>query len=195
MNLTKILTVVFFAISLALAAYLVRSVYNDIQWEKTVGIAEAKVIQKLEMIRAAQLAYQAGNGKYTSDWDKLIDYVQNGTIYITNRKEIIIPLEYGEDSVIVQIDTLGKINVQDSLFKDDDYPGFDSKQLSYVPDTDKKFQLWADEINKSGVMVDVVEVVDPDPVDKTRKEDSDFKNRRPLRFGSRTEVTTAGNWE
>ncbi|MGI9544625.1 MAG: hypothetical protein ACR2MX_15290 [Cyclobacteriaceae bacterium] len=195
MNLTKILTVVFFAISLALAAYLVRSVYNDIQWEKTVRIAEDKVIQKLEMIRAAQLAYQAGNGKYTSDWDKLIDYVENGTIYITNRKEIIIPLEYGEDSVIVQIDTLGSVNVKDSLFKSTEYPGFDAKQLAYVPDSDKKFQLWADEINKSGVMVDVVEAVDPDPIDKTRKEDSDFKNRRPLRFGSRTEVTTAGNWE
>jgi len=67
--------------------------------------------------------------------------------------------------------------------------------LALAPDSDKKFEIWADEINKSGVTVDVIEVVDPDPIDKTRKDDSDFKNRRRLRFGSRTEITTAGNWE
>ena len=44
-------------------------------------------------------------------------------------------------------------------------------------------------------MIDVIEVRDTDPVDPTRKEDNDGRNRKPLRFGSRTDVTTSGNWE
>ena len=44
-------------------------------------------------------------------------------------------------------------------------------------------------------MVDVVEVRDVAPVNPNRNEENEAKNRKPLRFGSRTDVTTAGNWE
>ena len=44
-------------------------------------------------------------------------------------------------------------------------------------------------------MVDVLEVIDPCPADPTRKESNDNRKRKYLRFGSRDEVTTTGNWE
>jgi hypothetical protein len=72
---------------------------------------------------------------------------------------------------------------------------FQANRLPYVPDSENQFKIWADKINKSGVMVDVIEVIDPAPVDPTRREDNEIKNRKPLRFGSRTDVTTSGNWE
>jgi hypothetical protein len=37
-------------------------------------------------------------------------------------------------------------------------------------------------------------VRDVDPIDKSRKEDSEIKNRKPLRFGSKSEITISGNW-
>jgi hypothetical protein len=152
---------------------------------------EAKVIDKLIQVREAEMAYLVANGTFTSDWDKLISFVDTGAIYITERKETIITLDYGADSLYVEIDTLGAVGVKDSLFG----PEFDPKILPFVPDSDKKFLIWADEIEKSGVMIDVIEVIDPAPVDPTRKEENEIKNRKPLRFGSRTDVTTAGNWE
>ena len=191
MNLTKILTIVFYLVSVALAAFLVRSIAHDIQEEKRISAAEQKVRDKLMMIRSAEISYQAANGQFTSDWNRLISFVDTGKIYLTERKETIIQLDYGADSVVVDIDTLGSVAVLDSLFGSD----FDPQTLPLVPDSDKKFNIWADKINKSGVMVDVIEVVDPDPVDASRRESNDIKNRKPLRFGSRTEVTTAGNWE
>lgn len=191
MNVTKILTIVFYLVSIGLAYFLVSGIANDIEQEKVIRSVEAKVINKLMQIREAQQAYRSVNGAFTSDWDKLVNFVDTGVLYITERKETIIQLDYGADSVYVEIDTLGSVQVRDSLFSSD----FQVDRLPYVPDSDKKFLIWADKINKSGVMVDVIEIIDPDPVDPTRNEENEIKNRKPLRFGSRTDVTTAGNWE
>lgn len=191
MNITKILTIVFYLVSIGLAYFLVSGIANDIKQEKIIQAVEAKVIDKLMKIREAEIAYQVANGAFTSDWNKLTSFVDTGVIYITERKETIIHLDYGADSVHVDIDTLGSVPVKDSLFSAD----FQVDQLPLVPDSDQRFKIWADKINKSGVMVDVIEVVDPAPVDPTRDEENEIKNRKPLRFGSRTDVTTAGNWE
>ena len=191
MNVTKILTIVFYLVSIGLAYFLVSGIANDIEQEKVIKTVEAKVINKLMQIREAQQAYRSVNGAFTSDWDKLVNFVDTGVLYITERKETIIQLDYGADSIYVEIDTLGSVQVRDSLFSSD----FQVNRLPYVPDSDKKFLIWADKINKSGVMVDVIEIIDPDPVDPTRNEENEIKNRKPLRFGSRTDVTTAGNWE
>lgn len=76
-------------------------------------------------------------------------------------------------------------------------PNTNISQLSVIPLTNPpaKFDLFADRIEKNRLMVNVVEVRDSKPVDPKRKEDNEANNLKPLRFGSRTEVTTAGNWE
>ena len=58
--------------------------------------------------------------------------------------------------------------------------------------------LWqgvAGKIEKGGVSVNVVEVKNPKPIDPDRNESNDANINKPLRFGSRTSITTAGNWE
>ena len=194
MNLTKILTYVFLVIAIGLAAYLVNLIYSDIESKRRIAEIEARVVEKLKMIRAAEIAYQAVHGQYTSDWDKLISFINDGKIYVVERREEIIPLDYGADSLYVHVDTLDAVNVRDSLFSRTKYPDLIIEELPLIPESDKKFEIFADKITKSGVTVDVIEVRDIDPIDKTRKEDSEIKNRKPLRFGSRTEITTSGNW-
>lgn len=158
---------------------------------------EADIIDQLMMIRDAQVAYKAVNGSYTSDWDKLLNFVDSGQFYILEKKEFIITLDYGADSTYVEVDTLGTVSVKDSVFTKDKYPDFDLNTLAYVPGIEPptKFNMWADKINKAGLMVDVLEVWNPSPVDPARDEESEYNTRKPLRFGSRTSVTTAGNWE
>src|SRR5690606_12575484 len=156
MNLTKILTVVFILISLGLAYFLTDSIKTDIEEEGRIANIEARIINKLKMIRDAQVAYQAVHGNYTSDWDKLISFVDTGRIYITQRREQIITLEYGADSVVVEIDTLGTVSVMDSLFSKEKFPNFNLQSLPNVPgNEEKRFEIFADELNKGGVNVDV----------------------------------------
>lgn len=201
MNLvSKIFTVVFILVSVILAYLLFDSIKTSIDEEQRIQLLEGKIIDQLKMIREAQDAYQAVNGTYTSDWEKLTNFIDSGSFYIIDRKETIITLDYGADSIFVELDTLGTISVMDSVFTSAKYPKFDLARLAYVPVGEPgwenvKFQMWADKIDKSGVMVNVLEVWNPKPVDPTRKDDDTRNSRRPLRFGSRTNVSTAGNWE
>ncbi len=106
MKLTKILTIVFFVISIGLAYYLYSRIKFSIDEEARIKRIEAKVIERLVMIREAQNAYQSVNREYAKDWDKLIDFIQNGTFYIIERTEEIITLDYGADTSIFHYDTL-----------------------------------------------------------------------------------------
>ena len=58
-----------------------------------------------------------------------------------------------------------------------------------------KFDIFVKKIDRNGVMVDVIEVKDPKPLNPARKESNEQKARKPLRFGSRFDVSTSGNWE
>jgi hypothetical protein len=190
MSKTKIFSIVFFLAAVVIAYFFVRSISDDIQRQKKIKREEARVIEKLKLIRSGLIAYQRANGQYTSDWDKLINFIDSGSFYITERSETIIPRDYGGDSVIINVDTLGTVGVYDSLYAD--LPNFQLKNLPYKPGTQTKFNIFADKIVKGSVKVDVFEVSDPNPINPKRREDD---NEDALRVGSKTEVTTAGNWE
>lgn len=196
MQKTKIVSFLFLIIAIGLAVYLVNSIYTSISETERIAKAEAQVIDKLVMIREAQVAYQAVNGEYTSDWGKLKSFIDTGRFYITNRIEHITIEAYGAETVEVEIDTIGTVLVMDSVFTDEKYPTFDLATLEFVPTQgEAKFAMYADKINKSGLTVDVVEVKNTAPVNPMRKEDNESRTKKPLRFGSKTSITTAGNWE
>lgn len=195
MNPTKILTIVLFLVSIGLGYYLFNSIKFKIDEEENIAKSEARVINKLKMIRDAQLAFMGVNGKYTGSWDSLLSFIDTGKIFLTQRREETKLLEYGVEETTVFVDTLGSILVKDSLFSPTTYPNFSLSTLPIIPGTDAKFEMWASKINKGGVMVDVVEVRDTKPVDPRRKESNEANIKKPLRFGSKTSITTAGNWE
>ncbi len=261
---TRILSITFLAVAFYLGYYLFDSIKSVIDQEKEIQRVESSIIEKLKLVRDAEVAFQKVHGKYTSDWDSLISFLDSGTIYITERKEEIIQKEYGAEEVIVNIDTVGTMSAKEYVFtelnlvtagdtgivtnlnidlgdkitinynlynlrtedrlfkvrspyegqitklyvKEGDrvnrgdniadvikykYPiNMDVTRLPYVPGSNKKFEIFADEINRSGVTVDVFEVKDPDPINPARQKND---NEKALRVGSRIDVTIAGNWE
>jgi hypothetical protein len=75
-------------------------------------------------------------------------------------------------------------------------PNIDLSKLGEVPYMPgKMLSIFVGKVDKSGLMVDVIEVVDPAPADRSRKESNEIKTRKPLRFGSRLDAATGGNWE
>ncbi|HOO10191.1 MAG TPA: hypothetical protein PKW06_09650 [Cyclobacteriaceae bacterium] len=268
MNLTKILTFVLFGISIYLGYYLYSGVQKTVDDRKMIEKKEAAVIEKLKLIREAEKAFQEVNGRYTSNWDSLLDFVKHGQVAIVERREELIQKEYGGEDVIVHIDTLGftaakerifkqtfnvtaadngtfmgyKVKVGDRAVKNQrgyalkvgdktteppfiengfissltplnvgdkvnkgqilmtiwDYkfnPNVDLERIAYKPGTDTKFDIFVGKVDRGGIMVDVIEVKDPSPDSPFRSEANEAKNRKPLRFGSRTDVSTSGNWE
>lgn len=268
MNLTKILSYVFLAISLGLAYYLFRSIKTTIDTREAIAKTEAAVIEKLEIIREAEKVFYEQFGRYTSNWDSLTTFIQSGEVPIVVRKETITQLGYGRDSVTVSFDTIGYNSAYDRIFKAshsvtaadsgrfiryyvsngdsayknapayrmtsargaDDHafresgiissitplspgdrltkgqllisywnyrfnPNIDIANLSKVPGSGATFDIYTGFTNRSGTRVAVIEVRDPDPINPARSESNEAKNRQPLRFGSRNDVSLSGNWE
>ena len=177
-----------------LAFFLVSRIKYSIDEEARINAAEDKVIEKLKMIRDAQIAFQSVNGKFANEWDSLLNFVENGNIFLIQRREETVLLDYGAEETTLYLDTLGSVTVIDSLFSS--IPNFKASNLIFVPGYENvKFEIWASKIEKGGVEVDVVEVRNPKPFDPNRKEANEANINKPLRFGSRTSITTAGNWE
>ncbi len=194
MNNIKLYTYGTLLLAAGLAFYLVNSIKYSIDEEARINKAESKVIERLKLIREAQIAFQSVNGKYASEWDTLYNFIENGEIFLIQRREETVLLDYGAEETTLYLDTLGSISVIDSLFSS--IPNFIASDLINVPGySDTQFEIWASKIEKGGVQVDVVEVRNPKPFDPDRNEDNEANINKPLRFGSRTSITTAGNWE
>ena len=191
MNLTKILTITFFLLAVLVGYFLYDGINATIEEGKEIERVENMVKAKLSLIRDAQIVHQSVVGDYADTWEKLIAFADTGVIYLIQRREEITMLAYQQEKSEFFYDTLGSVLVKDSLFA----PGFDVTSLPELPHSPGKyFSLYAKDSIRSGVSVDYIEVVDTYPFDRTRKDDSEIENRRPLRFGSRTDITTSGNW-
>lgn len=268
MNLTKTISYVLLIVSLSLAYYLYHSVHSTIKFRESIHATEAKIIKKLEIIREGEKIYLEQYGRYTSNWDSLITFIQAGVVPITVRTEKVIPLTYGADSIYVRVDTIGSVSVREKIFKktytvnaadDGVFMGYEAKlgdqvlkgaksyklkagdrvneytflengkinsmarlqtgssvtkgqplitfweyafdpntdvsELNIVPGSQKAFDIYADKIERNNVKVPVIEVKDPAPINPERSEGNEAKNRKPLRFGSRSDVSLGGNWE
>jgi hypothetical protein len=115
MGLTKILSAFFLIVAIGLAFFLGYRIKYKIDDDKRIERQEKMVINKLKLIRDAEVAYLSVNRKYTGDFDTLINFIDTGHIYMTQRNEEIITKQYGAEEVIVTIDTIGKVSVKDSV--------------------------------------------------------------------------------
>jgi hypothetical protein len=270
MTLTRILTVVLFLVSLLLAYFLYSGIQTVVDDRARIEATETAVIEKLRLIREAEMLYQDQLGRYTSNWDSLARFIETGKVPILQRREEIKQKAYGGEEVIVHVDTLGFISAKERIFKKNytmnavesgtlvafkvkagdrvsknqksytlkaldgaikeppfvengvidslagvqkgesvvkgkgliyysNYifnPNIDLAKLGEVPGSPGlKFNIVTKRIDRNGLMVDVIEVKDPKPANPARRESNEQKTRKPLRFGSQTDVSTAGNWE
>lgn len=193
MTLTRILSIVFLISAFTLGYFLYKSVDDVMQQEKLIIATEARIIEKLQMLRDAQGAYLATNGVYAGNWNDLKKFIQEGKIWLVQRTETTKLLEYGKEEITVQYDTLGSVNVIDSLFNERKYPNFNIDNMHIVPGSGgKQFEFFADKVERTQREIPVFEIRDPDPINPKRRLNN---KEKALRVGSRTDSSTSGNWE
>ncbi len=208
MTKTRLVSLLLIPVILLLAYGLFAGIKSSIDLAEEITASEKRVQQKLMMIRSAQKAHLSKYNNYASTWDSLTLFLKSDTIYETQKREIITPRSQddplfwtGTDSIRVEIDTINASIARQALFPIEQYPNFEPANLRYIPGTDnKEFDMYVAEIERSGTRVDVIEVVDRYPYDRRRYDEKNGEinpnpKRMYLRFGSRNEVTTAGNWE
>lgn len=189
-----IIQIVLGALSIVLAVLIYRGIMFPIKFNREVDTRKAFVVERLKDIRSAQLAFRNVNGYYTSDFDSLIMFINEGKIPI-------IRLEADPDDTTFTkqiIDTVGYATIIDSIFKNRE--NFNVNEIKFIPFSGKKeFELNAGTTIRGGVTVNVVEVFAANKYWLKDKLDDMIKfNMNPedgLRFGSMTDPTTDGNWE
>ncbi len=203
---TRLFTFALVPLILFLAYMLFSGIKGKIDLDESIKRSEARTIEKLKLIREAQKLFLSNNGRYTANWDSLMNFVLNDTFYIVEKKEIIEPrkpndplLYTNTDSIRIQIDTIGFNMVRDYLYPKEKYPKLNVDSLPYItgkPGMDgHKYEMFAGEVLKGNILVKVVEVVDKHPLDRSRNDESKNPRRWYLRFGSKTDVSVSGNWE
>lgn len=155
------------------------SIAEPVRYNKEVDRREAAVIERLSIIKEAQLAFRDVNGRFSDNFNELVSFMKNDSL------QVMVAYGDKDDSTTVYMEVMQKISVRDSLFRD-----IDIDQVRYVPFLDKvEFKIAAGETEQSGVKLPTFEVVDPQPFSKTRQ-----KEKNPLRVGDLNSADYAGNW-
>lgn len=206
-NFKPILHIILWAMIAFLGYLTFMSVYGELKFNELKEKRYAIVIEKLKDIRDAQLAYRQVNGKFTDNFDELVQFVDTGKFTITQRRDTTVVDEeatkrfhgvttYKEK---VLIDTLGFVPVKDSLFGAD--PRYKTMMDVPVGKPGSKFTLKAGFLDKIPVFeasVDksiLLDGEDPNLIAKEKQVVSvDGVNGPKLMVGSMDEVKTNGNW-
>ncbi len=207
------LLVVLWALIIYLAYINVKSIYEPLQFNKIKNKRYAVVIENLKDLRNSQLAHRQVTGKFQSNFENLVKFIDTAQFTITQRRDSSIvdkelTRSYGGVTTykdIIVIDTLGFVPVKDSLFKNSDR----YKTMINLPEgagePGAKFQMEAGFVERNNVKIPVFEVkVDKAVILYDQNKDLiaqekevvsvDGVNGPTLKVGSMNEVNTNGNW-
>ena len=194
----------------ALAYLIWESIQTPIRFNKEKDQRYAATIQRLKDIRTAQLAFKDEYGRFTANFDSLIQFVEKDSMKLVKAIGSIpddllaqgwteaVALKEG----IITRDTI-KIAIKDTLFADDFIPA----NLRYVPFTDQAiFEIATATIMSGSVNVNVFEAkvhnnillkgLDEQLIINLNDRMKTAKNFPGVKVGDINEPNNnAGNWE
>ncbi len=196
---SSIVKVVLALVIIILGYLIFSSINKPVKFENKLQTRGDVIVGKLKDIRTAQILFRNQYGHYTASFDSLKVFVKNGKIPEVK----MIPDPNDTTFTRTISDTIGYINIFDSIFAKKNYP---LEKLNEIPfSKGDLFSILAGKINKGGVDVAVFEVsarieTYTKDLDKqlviNRVKELDDKSKFPgLKVGSMTEASIDGNWE
>ncbi|MBQ3634250.1 MAG: hypothetical protein II951_01345 [Bacteroidales bacterium] len=188
---------------------LYESINEPIVYQEQYNKRKEAVVNRLKLIRDAQVAYKTIHNKYTGSFDTLIDFVKTGNLKVLRMEGTLTDsmLQAGMTEVealkkgIIKRDTMF-ISVKDSICK-----RLSPDSMRFVPFVGKEFELGAGQLTTgSGLVIPVFEAKVLNKVylaglDEQQRINMDNEakqlDRYPgLKVGSLEEANNnAGNWE
>lgn len=205
----KVIEIVLLAVIVCLGYFIYNSINEPIEYEKQYNKRTTAVVNRLKLIRDAQVAYKTIHNKYTGSFDTLIDFVKNGQLKMLRMEgslnDSLLAAGMTEREAIkqgiIKRDTV-YIAVKDSICKN-----INPDSLRYVPYADAQFEMGATILTtNSNLQIPVFEAKVANKVylkgldeqERINKDNLAKKlDRYPgLKVGSLEEANNnAGNWE
>jgi hypothetical protein len=207
-----VLQVLLFVAAVALTYFIYDSIQRPITFEKERTAIYSETIEKLKDIRKAQMAFKDVHGRFTGDWDSLINFVKYDSVRMVRRIGNLTDsmVEKGiTERKAMQMGLIIRDTIRESVLSSVFNPQYNADALKLVPvsDTTAYFYLGATVITTgSGINVPVFEArvhnnVILRSLDRqlviNLNDQRRVQNRYPgLKVGSLTETNNnAGNWE
>lgn len=195
-----VIKVVLSIIIIVLAYLIYESIMRPVRFNKAVSERERVVISRLIDLRTSQQFYKRQYNKYTDSFDSLITFLRVGEIPVIK----MVPDPTDTTFTRSISDTLGYVNVTDSLFSKK--LDFSLDSLRYIPFSgNKMFEIDAGNIERGGLQVAVFEIkahyytflegLDKQLIVNLVKSKEDIERYPGLKVGSMEEPSTDGNWE
>ena len=195
----NIIKIILAAVIIVLGLLIFQSINKPVKFENNLKSRGDIIVNKLKDIRIAENLFRNQYGHYTASFDSLKTLIRTGKIPEVK----IIPDPTDTTFTQTISDTIGYVNIFDSIFARKNYP---LEKLNEVPFSNGDlFSIMAGKINKGGVEVAVFEVsvrleiytkdIDKQLVVNRIKELEDKSKFPGLKVGSMSEATTDGNWE
>ena len=210
------ISVFLWVVILFLGYSLYKSIIGPVEFNKVKQVRYAKVIVNLKDIRIAELAHQEIEGKFSGNFDSLVQFLDTAKFAIIQRRDTsyadveknrAFGLDaqkggYYKEEIIV--DTLRFASVKDSLFGDSDR----YKTMMNIPleiAEGAKFQLKAGKYEKNDALYSVFEasvakrlILSDQDTDLIYQEEQlvsvDGINGPTVRVGTMNDIDTGGNW-
>ncbi len=198
-----ILSILLLLLIVYLSSLIYGSIMKPIKFKKEKVARYAKVIEKLKMIRNAEVDRRKVVGGYTKNMQDLINFVDTAKFAITETRTTSEKVDTGGGIIVDKekrvVDTIGFKPVKDN------YKGKDYKNMFNVPNTNVKFNLDVGTVEKSGLESQVFKAwVAKDVVLKGMDETLIKEEKKALggidvsgeeiSVGSLDEVKVTGNW-
>ncbi len=206
-KIKPVINLVLWALIIYLGYITFMSIYQEIKFNQLKEKRYITVIEKLQKVRDAQLAYKEVNGNYADSFDKLVRFVDTAQVPITQRRDTLVLDEErtrafgGVETMktLTLIDTLDYYSVKDSIFNGN--ASYKNMANVGVGKEGAKFDIKAgtlDDIPVFEVSVDKAVVLDGQEaylIEKEKQAVSIAGVKGPkIKVGSMEEITTSGNW-
>ena len=210
------ISIFLWVVILFLGYSLYKSIIGPVEFNKVKQVRYAKVIENLKDIRISELAHQEIEGKFSGNFDSLVQFIDTAKFAIIQRRDTsyadveknrAFGLDaqkggYYKEEIIV--DTLRFASVKDSLFGDSDR----YKTMMNIPleiAEGAKFELKAGKYEKNDVLYSVFEasvakrlILSDQDTDLIYQEEQlvsvDGINGPTVRVGTMNDIDTGGNW-
>ena len=202
---TKHIVLILILLNIIFIFLVYNSIDSEVEFQKNAKVRIAENVQKLKDIRAVQIAYKSKYQAFASDFNSLIEFLNNDSIAVI-RSEGEVPDSLTELQALqaklisrdtIYIDSKTHIFNEDYLSIRDQSTELYIDGLQYIPHTkNKKYSIDASNIEKGKVIVQVFEV-------SAKYGDVliglDAKNKKYnlydlLKVGSMSEASLNGNW-
>lgn len=212
-KLKPILNIALWVLIIFLGYKTFMSVYNPIKFNQVKVVRFQKAIDGLKLIRKAQLAHRQVTGKFSNNFDELINFIETAEYTLTQRRDSSIhdPVATAAFGVTMQkdtvfVDTLGFVPVKDSLFRANDsyktmmnLPAGAAKEgtkyemkAGYISDNDIQIPVFQALVKKDDILYDQ----DKNLVKQENQVISSVVGVEgsTIKVGSMDDVETGGNW-